>query len=184
MEIAMRVGLVALIVVALTAPGIAQTPASPYAGFADRQIKSLSRQQIADLQAGRGMGLAIAAELNGFPGPTHVLELADKLNLSPAQREAVRGLIGKMKADAVPLGERLIAQEGALDRQFSERTVTAATLEQSVAAIGATQASLRHAHLKYHLATLDMLTQKQVADYQRLRGYSADQGHNGHHRQH
>ena len=34
------------------------------------------------------MGLALAAELNGYPGPSHVLELADKLELSAEQRAA------------------------------------------------------------------------------------------------
>jgi hypothetical protein len=31
----------------------------------NRTIKTLSDQQVADLNAGRGMGLALAAELNG-----------------------------------------------------------------------------------------------------------------------
>ena len=51
-------------------------PSSPYGGFAERPMKALSAEQIADLRAGRGMGLALAAELNGFPGPVHALELA------------------------------------------------------------------------------------------------------------
>ena len=55
---------------------------SPYAGMQARSIKALSEQQIADLKAGRGMGLALAAELNGYPGPAHVLEVADQLGLS------------------------------------------------------------------------------------------------------
>jgi hypothetical protein len=54
----------------------------PYAGLEARSIKTLSDQQIGDLRAGRGMGLALAAELNGYPGPMHVLELADALGLS------------------------------------------------------------------------------------------------------
>jgi hypothetical protein len=61
---------------------------TPYAGMQSRSIKALSDQQIADLNAGRGMGLALAAELNGYPGPLHVLELADKLDLSADQRAA------------------------------------------------------------------------------------------------
>ena len=52
---------------------------TPYAEMQGRSIKALSDQQIADLNTGRGMGLALAAELNGYPGPSHVLELADKL---------------------------------------------------------------------------------------------------------
>jgi len=180
----MRLTLAALVLLTLNLPVAAQGPASPYADFSDRQIKALSAEQIGDLRAGRGMGLAIAAELNGFPGPAHVLELADKLDLSATQRERVEHLFAQMKADAVPLGERLITQESVLDRQFSERTVTPVSLEESVTAIGVTQAALRHAHLKYHLATLDVLTPEQVAEYQRLRGYAASQGHGGHHRQH
>jgi len=62
-----------------SAAAIAQTP---YAGMQTRPIKALSEQQVADLGAGRGTGLALAAELNGYPGPSHVLELADKLDLS------------------------------------------------------------------------------------------------------
>ena len=66
------------------APALAQ---QPYAGLETRAIKTLSERQIADLNAGRGMGLALAAELNGYPGPMHAIELADRLNLSPATKE-------------------------------------------------------------------------------------------------
>ncbi len=45
---------------------------SPYAGMQARPIKALSAEQIADLKAGRGLSLALAAELNGYPGPRHV----------------------------------------------------------------------------------------------------------------
>src|SRR5258708_7085156 len=64
----------------------------PYAGLEGRSIKALSEQQIADLQAGRGMGLALAAELNGYPGPMHVLEFADSLGLSDQQRAKMQEL--------------------------------------------------------------------------------------------
>src|SRR5205814_7458023 len=76
---------------------------TPYAGMQTRSIKALSDQQIADLQAGRGMGLALAAELNGYPGPSHVIELADKLELSADQRRRVQRLFDSMKAEAVLL---------------------------------------------------------------------------------
>src|ERR1051325_7774550 len=89
------------------APALAQSgAASPYAGLESRQIKALSAQQIEDLRAGRGMGLAMPAELNGYPGPMHVLELADKLALNAAQRERMQALIAQMKADTIPLGEQ------------------------------------------------------------------------------
>ena len=158
------------------APMATPGPATPYAGFERRGIKALSEQQIADLKAGRGMGLALAAELNGYPGPVHVLELAGPMGLTPMQRRQVEELHAAMKAETVPLGERLIAQEAELDRLFATKTVTPARLTDATGTIGATQAALRGAHLKYHLETLDILAPEQVARYADLRGYSLTKG--------
>src|SRR6266513_2757863 len=100
----MRLGIAVLAVMALSGPAMAQHQhgQSPYAGMQQRPVKALSDQQLADLQAGRGMGLALAGELNGYPGPSHVLELADQLDLSSDQRTRVQGLFDSMKAEAVP----------------------------------------------------------------------------------
>ena len=166
----------------LSGAALAQSQ-QPYTGLETRSIKALSQQQIDDLKAGRGMGLALAAELNGYPGPMHVLELADALHLSAAQRDKIQGLLMAMKAEAIPLGEKLIAEETDLDRQFADKTITATSLTNSVQAIGATQAALRAAHLRYHLATLDLLEPSQIQRYAALRGYSGNQqprhGHGG-----
>jgi Spy/CpxP family protein refolding chaperone len=151
---------------------------TPYAGMQSRPIKALSEQQITDLGAGRGMGLALAAELNGYPGPSHVLELADKLDLSADQRAGVQRLFDEMKAEAMPLGARLIEQEAELDRQFAARTVTADSLKASTTAVAATQGILRETHLKYHLSTGSILTPAQMTKYTELRGYGG--GHKGH----
>ena len=59
--------------------------ASPYAGEQARDIKALSQQDVEEILRGGGWGLAKAAELNGMPGPTHVLDMAADLNLSPGQ---------------------------------------------------------------------------------------------------
>jgi len=154
----------------------------PYAGLQVRPVKALSDQQIADLKAGRGMGLALAAELNGYPGPMHVLELAAPLGLSDEQRAKVAGLFDAMKREAVPLGERLIAAETALDRQFADRTITASSLGEATRDIAAKQGELRLAHLKYHLATLELLTPEQATRYSTLRGYGGGQHAPGHQR--
>jgi hypothetical protein len=151
--------------------------ASPYAGLETRPVKALSDQQIADLRAGRGMSLALPAELNGYPGPIHVLELGDQLGLTGEQRTRVQELHAAMTAETVPLGERLIEQETDLDRQFATRSVTPASLQVTTAAIGTTQGTLRLAHLRYHLATLDVLTPEQVRHYGELRGYGDSRGH-------
>jgi hypothetical protein len=157
------------------APSLAQQ--QPYAGLEARPLKALSDEQIADLQAGRGMSLALAAELNGYPGPAHVIELADKLDLSVAQKSRARELFAAMKAETVPLGERLITQEQHLDNLFASKTVTPTSLEAATIAIGTTQGALRGAHLKYHLAIIAELTPGQVDRYGALRGYANPHGH-------
>jgi len=144
----------------------------PYAGMHTRPIKALSEEQAADLKAGRGMGLALAAELNGYPGPLHVAEFADRLGLSAEQRANVQQMFDAMKAEAIPLGEKLIAQEAELDRLFASRTVTPENLAAATAVIGATQGALRSTHLRYHLKTTALLTPAQMQAYAELRGYA------------
>ena len=154
----------------LTSSALAQ---SPYAGMQTRPIKALSQQQIDDLKAGRGMGLALPAELNGYPGPAHVLELGDQLGLSADQKARIQGLFDSMKAEAVPLGAKLLEQEAALDRQFASRLVTPERLKAATKAIGVTQGELRDTHLKYHLRTAQILTPNQMQKYSALRGYGS-----------
>jgi Spy/CpxP family protein refolding chaperone len=144
---------------------------SPYAGLQQRSVKALSDQQISDLRAGRGMGLALAAELNGYPGPVHVLELADQLQLTTEQRQRFQQLYEAMKSEAIPVGERLITSETALDRLFAERVVSPASLSTLTKKIGETQGELRAVHLKYHLTTAELLTAHQKQQYAELRGY-------------
>src|SRR5262249_55492656 len=114
----MRIAIAVAVLIALGGLATAQHQHEqmPYAGLQQRTIKALSDQQLSDLREGRGMGLALAAELNGYPGPLHVLELADQLELSTDVRERVRQLYDAMKAEAVPVGKLLIAHEAALDR--------------------------------------------------------------------
>src|SRR6185437_3727183 len=146
-----------------------------------RPIKGLSEQQVADLKAGRGMGLALPAELNGYPGPAHVLELADQLELSSDQRARVQGLFDAMKAEAIPLGVQLLDQEAALDQQFANHSITLENLKAMTAKIGVTQAALRNAHLKYHLQTAQILTHDQMQRYAVLRGYGSSAPMHRHH---
>jgi Spy/CpxP family protein refolding chaperone len=153
---------------------------TPYAGMHARPIKALSEQQVADLAAGRGMGLALAAELNGYPGPSHVLELADGLELSADQRARITALFDSMKAEALPLGSKLIEQEADLDKQFATRKVTPESLKASTAAAAITQGELRETHLKYHLATVEVLSPGQIQRYAELRGYGGRPMHHHH----
>ncbi len=55
---------------------------SKYSGQEQRIIKSLSPDDIAELRRGGGWGLAKAAELNGVPGPVHLLEMKEAIIFS------------------------------------------------------------------------------------------------------
>ena len=173
--------LAGLACVALCTPGIAQpAPSQPYAGLQTREIKALSDQDIADLRAGRGMGLAMPAELNGYPGPSHVLELAGALGLSEQQRASVQALFDSMKAEAVPIGQKLLAAERDLERQFAARAITPERLKAATAEIGAIRGELRYTHLKYHLSTGALLSPDQSRRYAELRGYAGMHPPGGH----
>lgn len=170
-----RAALAVLILIAAGAAAGAQTqPAGPYAGLETRAIKALSDQEIADLTAGRGVGAALPAELNGYPGPAHVLEYADRLGLTEQQRAEVKQLFDSMKAEAIPLGRRLIAAERELDRDFAERTITPERLKAATAAIAEIRGELRNTHLKYHLSVTALLAPDQIRRYAELRGYGTN----------
>jgi Spy/CpxP family protein refolding chaperone len=151
---------------------------SPYSGLETRSIKALSEQQVADLNAGRGMGLAMAAELNGYPGPSHVLDLADRLGLTPEQRGRTEALFDAMKGEAILIGADVLGREAELDRMFAERIVTEASLQQALTGLAERQAQLRYTHLKYHLAMMAVLSADQIRRYSELRGNAG--GHDKH----
>lgn len=142
-----------------------------YAGQETRDIKSLSAEDIAELRRGGGWGLARAAELNGVPGPAHLLELQDRIGLTTDQVTAIQAIFEKMKADAIREGERLIALERRLDDQFRNRSVTDRGLRQVLGEIEQSRQALRHIHLAAHLKTPPLMTSEQINHYNELRGY-------------
>jgi hypothetical protein len=155
---------------------------APYAGLQGRETKALSAEETRALLEGLGMRLALAAELNGYPGPAHVLEHADALQLTAQQRQATQALMHSHKAQARALGAQVLEAERELDRAFAGRTVTEPELARLTGGIGALQAQLRAAHLRTHLQQTALLTPVQVAHYQRLRGYAtAAPAHQGKH---
>jgi len=165
--------LAGLAIAAFGAPAVAQMPApNTYAGFQNREVKALSDDEIGDLKAGRGMGLALPAELNGYPGPRHVLDLANQLGLAGQQRAKIEGLFNSMKSEALPLGQKLIAAERDLNRQFVDRTITPERLKSAIAAIAQIRGELRDTHLKSHLSTAELLSPDQIHRYAELRGYT------------
>jgi len=160
-------------------PGAPQ--ASPYAGEEAREIKALSEQEVAGLLAGAGLGYARAAELNGWPGPRHVLDLADELALSAAQREASQAAFDRMQEAARTVGAELVAAERELDRRFAERSIDRPALDALTARIGAIEARLRAVHLAAHLEQTALLDASQVQRYMVLRGYGGGADARGRH---
>lgn len=152
---------------------------APYAGQQARDVKALSAAQVQGYLAGRGMGLAKAAELNGYPGPKHVLELAQPLGLSAAQRARTQALFAAMQAEASAVGAQIIDQERRLDKAFAQGSLDAEQLRAATAALADLQGRLRYIHLHAHLVQKPVLDAEQIRRYQQLRGYGA--GHDGHH---
>lgn len=146
----------------------------PYQGLETREITSLSEQDISALREGSGWGLALPAELNGFPGPAHVLELAEELGLSDSQEDRVAAIYEAMRVDAIAKGETLIEAERSLDAGFRSGGLDEDRLRRLIEDAEAARADLRFVHLSRHLVTTEVLDAEQIAAYAVLRGYAAD----------
>jgi Spy/CpxP family protein refolding chaperone len=173
--------LLSFLLLALAGAASASERAS-YAGWPERTIKALSPQQVEDYLEGRGMGMALPAELNGYPGPRHVLELADELDLTRDQLAQTGRLFEEMRLTAIALGEQIVAREAALDELLASGAATEADLRAAAEALGLLNGRLRAHHLGYHLTMRDLLEPHQIESYQRLRGYAspAASGVHGH----
>lgn len=164
----------ALCVLAVPCGALAQNHGhSPYAGMEGRDIKSLSDSDLDDLRSGRGWGLALAAELNGVPGPAHLLELQDRIGLSAEQVTAIEAIFAAMQTEAQAAGERLIAAEAAIEAAFRKGDLTPERLRTLIDTAADARADLRFIHLSRHLETPPLLTAEQIVRYNELRGYGA-----------
>jgi hypothetical protein len=152
--------------------GHGQQDRSPYADHVEREIKALAPEEMEGLLAGEGLGMALAAELNGWPGPRHVLELEEELGLEPEQRSALQRIFAEMNDRATALGEEIVGLERELDRSFADGPIDAARVERLTRRIGELRGRLRAVHLVAHLETRALLDAEQVREYARLRGYS------------
>lgn len=178
----MRIVSLALAATLLTGFGMAaaDTVKSPYVGLQHRPTKALSQEEISSLRAGRGMSQALAAELNGHPGPRHVLDLADRMELTAAQRAHTQNIFDAMQARSSALGREVLVLEAKLDEQFRAQEPDADAIEAVTVEIGRLRGALRAAHLLAHLQMDAILSPEQRYRYAELRGYNAAQSsHNG-----
>jgi hypothetical protein len=165
-----------------TSPALASDGAeTSYAGQERRTIKALSAADVEDLLAGRGWGFAKPAELNGYPGPAHLLEFKDKLNLSDRQVAEIEALFERMRQSAIALGTKYVMAEGALDAAFASGMVSPDTLADLVRQAADLKGRLRLVHLETHLKTLPLLSKHQIVTYRRLRGYGSHETGQHHH---
>lgn len=147
---------------------------SKYSGQETRLIKSLSVEDVEGLEKGTGDpfgGMAKLAELNGYPGPRHVLDLALQLALTSEQKKSVEKMNDTRVEEAQTLGKAIVELEQEMNEMFIKKTITEKTLRQKLAKSGELYGELRFVHLKWHLAMLNVLTEEQVKLYNKLRGY-------------
>jgi hypothetical protein len=153
---------------------------SPYAGQEARDIKAVAPSEVAGLLAGKGLGFAKSAELNGYPGPAHVLELSAKLDLSPQQLAETKAIFGRMEVAAKASGAELVQAERELEALFRSREITPESLSRAVQQVASHQTQVRNAHLLAHIEQTKLLSPAQVAQYSALRGYSGAHSHSEH----
>jgi len=153
--------------------------ASPYIAEQTRKIKSLSANDIKALQSGAGWGLAKPAELNGIPGPLHVLELQEELGLSRRQKNKIQALWSSMNEQAKLEGDRYLSAEEKIENFFKSQKNNKEELENLLKQSATHLAALRKTHLLAHLEVLPVLSFHQIKKYNVLRGYQ-DHGSHDH----
>lgn len=144
---------------------------SPYTEETGRQIKSLSEADIDELMRGGGWGLAKPAELNGYPGPSHLLSMKDEIGLTEEQVGRVQSILDDMQRRAIQEGQTFVAAERELDAVFKDRSVAESQLPALIDNAEESRSRLRMIHLSAHLEVTAILTAEQIAKYNELRGY-------------
>lgn len=162
----------------------AQGEHTPYAGQEKREIKALSSEDIQGYLTGKGMGFAKTAELNHYPGPRHVLNIADELNLSEEQKAKTNIIFNDMKKKAINLGRLIIDKENNLDNLFANQQADQTQLKILVLEIAKLQGELRLVHLNTHLEMKRLLSAEQIQEYDELRGYGESNQKGQQHQQH
>lgn len=151
-------------------------PASPYVTQLTSPVRGLSAEEVDDLVNGRGAGFARTAELNGHPGPRHVLDLGEQLALTAEQRRRAQAVFAAMQAEAKQLGGEIVQREARLSEGFRAGTLSDRAMRAQVDTLGRLYGRLRATHLAAHLELTPVLTAGQIARYDSLRGYGSGGG--------
>jgi hypothetical protein len=116
-------------------------------------------------------GDSLAAERNLYPAPETALQMADRLALTPQQRQDLRALQQKSDSEMNTLSARIAVEERRLDFAFAQNNVSAGRIDGITTLLGTLQGRLRAVRLRSHLATHDILTPEQLLRYARMRGF-------------
>jgi Spy/CpxP family protein refolding chaperone len=139
---------------------------------ASAKARSLPADEVSSLLAGEGMGQASAAEFNHYPGPRHLLDVADQIGLSAGQKDAIRQIYLETIDQARKTGSKMVDKEAELSAAFAQGKITEDRLRALVAEIAELHGQLRLIHLAAHLKTRPLLSAEQVTKYEKLRGYT------------
>jgi Spy/CpxP family protein refolding chaperone len=124
---------------------------------------------IESLENSEGAGMASYADLNGYPGPKHILDMQEKLNLSEEQLKDVQSIFEAMKENAQAKGEAIIAKEVELEQLFRLGKATESEAKTLSRTIGTLRGELRAVHLTAHVQAKQVLTKEQVTTYNSIR---------------
>jgi len=159
---------------------------SPYRGQMNTAIRGLSEHEVSDLRQGRGMGRARAAELNGYPGPRHVLDAvqAGELTLTPEQTRNAEQLYDGMVHEAQRLGAQILREEQNLEGEFRGRRISESDLRTRTLRIASLEGERRAVHLRAHIQMRAALSAPDIQKYNAIRGYDVPAEEQQHHYRH
>jgi Spy/CpxP family protein refolding chaperone len=121
------------------------------------------------LMKSEGAGMARYADVNGYPGPKHVLELQEELGLSEDQVKQIEAIFDEMAEKARIKGEEIITAENALNDLFETQAASEQSVRWLSTEIGRLRGELRAVHLLAHLQAKAVLTPGQTTRYGSLR---------------
>jgi len=153
---------------------------SAYVSLLDSEIRGLDQDTIEGYLTGKGLGQALPAELNGYPGPRHTIDMAEDLELTEEQLAQVQALFDDMQSAVIPLGEKYLESVAELELTFREGTITDEYLQSQLEKITGIEEQMRYVHLSTHLATIDILSHDQIMQYNMMRGYGDGMDHEQH----
>jgi hypothetical protein len=167
----MRRAILAFVVLGFTSMVLAQhshSPAVPAAKSPEASHHAFLDMERQALERGEGFGMALAADRAGYPGPKHVLELKEQLQLTPEQAAGMEKLFAEMKQQAVERGREVLNAEKRLEEMFAVGR-SEDELREETYRIASLRAELRWVHLRAHLAARKLLAPHQVHTYMQIR---------------